>query len=206
VLAWSGGAAFFATLFTLGCFGVHGEQSIAQRYTKPEDIQPATLAYDKAYVIFAGNPVATTVSSSVEGGQTVFTFEGEGSVIDVEKYSSDESSFRFVGTETETYSPGITILRFPFEVGEEWTWGGKYKLSPEEREATAKVKTAEERLNTVAGEFMTVRVTVDLSIESGTAKPVNQKLTFWFAPKRGIVRREFQYSTTREPMPPSEDK
>ena len=35
---------------------------------------------------------------------------------------------------------------------------------------------------------------------------VEHKLVFWFAPKKGIVRREIKFSTTREPMPPVEEQ
>lgn len=200
------GAAFAATLFALGCFGPHDDGAVAQRYTKADELQPMVLPYEEAYVIFAGNPVATDVSCQAEGSETVFTFKKGEAIVDLEKYSLDDVSLKYLGSEYDSYDPGLTILRFPFEVGDEWTWTGKYKNGPEPHEATAKVKTAQERLNTVVGEFATVRVTVELEIASGTPKPVEHKLVFWLAPKKGIVRREIKFSTTREPMPPVEEQ
>lgn len=203
----SGGAALAAILFTLGCLGGSSSNSVAQSYQKIDEIQPTALPYERAYVIFAGNPVPTQCSSVRGEGTVEFSFQNEvGTVFDVERYEFDEGAFRFVGTGFESYNPGIPILRFPFDVGEEWTWAGTYESGTDAREATAKVRTANERLNTVVGEFATVRTTVDLSIESGAAKPVEHKLVFWTAPKKGIIRREMKFGTTREPMPPVEEE
>jgi hypothetical protein len=42
---------------------------------------------------------------------------------------------------------------------------------------------------------------VELTVETGSKEKHKHKLTFWFVPKRGVFRREFELSTTREPMP-----
>ena len=201
-----GGAAVAAALFLLGCLGSNEEGPSTQTYSKIEDIQPTAVPYARAYVIFTGTPIPTDVVAEQKDGEFELRCESEGAVIDLEKYAFDDASFKFVGTGSETFDPGIPILRFPLEVGDEWTWGGSYLTGADAREATAKVKTAQERLNTVMGEFSTVRVTVELAIQSGTPKPVEHKLVFWFAPKKGIVRREIKFSTTREPMPPVEEQ
>ncbi len=198
----SSGAAFFVALGILGCLKASGQQSdVAKRYATLNELQPQSVPYQGAYLIFGGVPVETKVRTESNDGKTTLFFESNGAVLDEERYAHDETTFRYLGNQDEGFEPGITLLRFPFDVGEEWTWSGTYRLGPESRKAEATCKSSSQRLNTVAGEFATVRIAVELKIESGAKDPVTQKLTFWFAPKRGVVRREFQYSTTREPMP-----
>jgi hypothetical protein len=201
----SGGAVFALSFAVLGCLNVQGKSvEVAKRYGSADELQPDAVPYKDAFLIFGGKPVATTLTASKKEGGISFRFETSDATLDEENYEFDSTTFRYAGNEGESFDPGIPLLRFPFDVGEDWTWAGTYRLGPEDRKATAVITTVSERLNTVAGEFGTVRSTVELSIESGTDEPVKQKLTFWFAPKHGVVRREFQYGTTREPMPPKE--
>lgn len=195
-------AALALALGVVGCFHTEGQgTAVSKRYASSNELQPGTVPYDDAYLIFGGVPVETKLTSKHGEGTFAMFFESNGAVIDEERYGFDDTTFRYLGNQDEAFEPGITLLRFPFDVGESWSWSGTYKLGPEKRKAEAAIKTSSQRLNTVAGEFDTVQVSVVLKIESGAVEPVTQKLTFWFAPKHGIVRREFQYSTTREPMP-----
>jgi hypothetical protein len=202
---YAGGAVFALSVVVLGCLNASGQPAqVSQRYTKSEDLQPYAVPYEDAYVIFGGHPVETTVSAQRSEGNIELQFICFDRALDEERYSFDDTAFRYVGSVEDTFEPGIPLLRFPLEVGDEWTWAGTNQFGGQERAATADVTTSQDRLNTVAGEYGTVKVAVQLSIESGSAKPVSRLLTFWFAPKRGVVRREFEWSTTREPMPPKE--
>jgi hypothetical protein len=202
---YTGGAVFALCLAVLGCLRASGQSAaVSQRYVKSDELQPGATPYSEAYVIFGGHPVPTTVTAERQDGNVVLRFIAFDRAMDEERYALDETTFRYLGNVEDAFDPGIPLLRFPLDVGDKWTWSGTNVLGGQVRKASADVSTSQDRLNTVAGEFDTVRVAVQLSIESGSAEPVSRLLTFWFAPKRGVVRREFEMSTTREPMPPKE--
>jgi hypothetical protein len=202
---YTGGAVFALCLAVLGCLRASGQSAdVSQRYVKSEELQPEAVPYSDAYVIFGGFPVETTVTAQREEGNVELRFIAFDRAMDEERYAFDKTTFRYVGNVEDAFDPGIPLLRFPLDVGDKWTWSGTYVFGGQERKASANVSTSQDRLNTVAGEYGTVRVAVQLSVESDSAEPVSRLLTFWFAPKRGVVRREFEMSTTREPMPPKE--
>jgi hypothetical protein len=197
-----GSVVFAGSLAVLGCLSGSGQgTSASQHFAKIGDMQPFVEPYAHAYIL-TGSPVETEVKAAKSAGQIRFDFLLYGSAIDEEIYSYDDTSFRYVGSRLEEFDPGIPLFKFPFTVGDKWEWSGVYRTGGIERKSTATIATVAERLATVGGEFSTVRVNVELSLESGAQEKAERKLTFWCAPKRGIVRREFQFGTTREPMPP----
>ena len=200
-ILWTGGAVFAASFAFLGCLKANSEQ-VAKRYESAEELQPYATPYENAFLIAAGSPIETTVTANRADGRVEFLFTSNGVVLENEVYEYDVKSFRFMGKSSDQFTPGIPLLHFPLNLGDDWTWSGTNHFGKTDRKASATIKTREEKLNTVAGEFGTVRVDVSLSIESGSAKPVERLLSFWFAPRKGIVRREFENDYTREPMPP----
>ena len=191
-----GAATFAASLGVLGCWNSADGGQDPARFVKSDEIRAHMLPYDQAYLIYGGTPVQASVQVVNRPGEVEFSFEAHGEILDRELYSYDETTFRYRGSGDETYTPGIPLLRFPLEVGDSWTWAGTFTWGDRDRRATANISTASERLNTLAGEFGTVAVTVVVEVESGNP----YELLFWFAPERGLVRREFANNTTREPM------
>lgn len=177
----------------------HGE--VAGRYERNSQINPQRLPYSDAYFLPVGIIVETVMSSDESPGAVDFALTSKGTLIDVEHYRYDETSFNYIGNDDETFEPGIPLLKYPFSVGDEWKWSGLYKFGGKDRKASAKIKTTSEVLNTVVGQFSTIKVTADLEIESGIGSIVQFPLVFWIAPDKGIIKREFPYSGTREPMP-----
>ncbi len=196
-----GGTVFAGSLGVLGCLKGTGHSTGHQQFSKIGDMQPFVEPYSHAYIL-TGSPVATEVKTSKSQGHLRLDFMLHGSALDEEIYVYDDAFFRYTGSRLEEFDPGIPLLKFPFSVGDKWTWKGEYRTGGTVRKASAEIKTSPEKLATVGGEFSTVRTDVILSMESGSQTMATRKLTFWFAPKRGIVRREFQDGTTREPMPP----
>ena len=41
-------------------------------------------------------------------------------------------------------------------------------------------------------------------VDAGSDSPHKHKLIFWIVPKKGVVKREFEYGMAREPMPAKE--
>ncbi len=197
-----GAAVFAVSLGVLGCLN-SSEQDVgpSQYFAKIGDVQPYVEPYSRAYIL-TGSPVPTDLRTEKAPGSVRFYFMLHGSSIDEEFYTYDDSYFRYTGNRQEEFDPGIPLLKFPFTVGDKWDWSGKYRTGGTERDATAQISTSPVKLTTVGGAFSTVRVEVALSFESGGAERAKRKLTFWFAPKRGVVRREIQDGMTREPMPP----
>jgi len=199
-LIGAGAVTFVASAAVLGCFNSASADQTPMRFTKIDDMRPHVLPYDEANIIYGGTPVKATVRAVNRPGEVDFYFEAHDRVFDKELYSYDESTFRYRGNSDETYTPGIPLLRFPFDVGDSWTWAGTFNWGGRDRDAEAKISTASERLNTLAGEFSTVVVTVEVEVESGGPEPAPYELKFWFVPEYGLVRREFAYGTTREPI------
>ena len=202
-LIGAGAAAFVASVGVLGCLKSENRGQSPERFANSDEMRAHALPYDQAYIIYGGTPVQASIQAVNRPGEVDFNLEAHDQVLDRELYSYDDKSFRYRGSNTESYSPGIPLLRFPFEVGDSWTWAGTFNWGGRDRDAQANISTASERLNTLAGEFGTVAVTVEVEVESGGSEPAVYELLFWFAPERGLVRREFAHSTTREPMAPT---
>lgn len=197
-----GAAAFAVSLSALGCFGAHEPPSKgAQSFSKMSDMQPFVEPYANAYIL-AGQPVETELKCEKAPGTVQFDFVAYGTLIDRESYAYDDDTFRYLGSEVDAFVPGIPLLKFPFTVGDKWDWTGEYQGAGRVVKSSAEVTTEAEVLKTVAGEFSTVKVEVQIARESGAKEPAMWRHTFWFAPKRGIVRREIEFGMAREPMPP----
>jgi hypothetical protein len=202
-----GGSVFAVSLGVLGCLRT-AANGASQHYAKIDDLQPYVEPYSRAYIL-TGSPVETKVVTEKAPGEVSFKFfalsqSTDEEPLDDESYTYGEDAFCYAGNMGEQYEPDLPLLKFPLKVGDSWDWKGTHVLGGVERKATAKVTTSHDMLNTVAGEFSTVRSVVELAIETGTKDKSKYKLTFWFAPKKGVVRREFEFSTTREPVPPKE--
>lgn len=206
-LALTVGAAAIAVLLSaLGCLGGHAESpKAAQSFAKMSDMQPYVEPYPNAYIL-AGQAVETELECQKSPGAVKFDFTAYGTLIDQENYAYDDTTFRYVGNEVDTFVPGIPLLKFPLTVGDKWDWSGEYRGAGRVLKSTAEVTTEPELLKTVAGEFTTVRVDVQIARESGAKEPAMWRHTFWFAPKRGVVRREIEFGFVREPMPLKEQR
>lgn len=198
-------AALTATVATL-FIGCSQKPDVSNTQYTAQDMQAHKLPYTKAYINYGGSLAETNVSAVNRSGEVDFLFMVDGTLHERESYKYDDESFRFAGDAGDKYSPGITLLKFPFNAGDEWTWSGAYRIGDQEdKSASAKITTSSERLATLAGEYDTVMVVVDLEIESGSINPVHKELKFWFVPGTGLIRREIEHSTSREPMQPRPD-
>ena len=199
-----GAAALIATLAVLGIGCSQKADGKTARYDA-KSMQAHKLPYTEAYINYAGTLSEAKMSAVNRSGEVDFLFMIDGTLHEKESYKYDDESFRFTRCNDEIYSPGLTLLQFPFNAGDEWTWSGLYRIGDRDRKASAVIKTSSERLYTLAGEFDTVLVVCELEIESGSIEPVYKELKFWFVPGKGLIRRESQHSPSREPMEPRQD-
>lgn len=124
-----------------------------------------------------------------------------GELFEEERYSNPAGAFGLVNAAGETYEPPIPLLKFPMHVGDKLKWDGKMLTGPVGRNASARVTSSEDKLEVGADRVRALLVEVELKISGGGPNPALRRLSFWFVPGKGLLRREFGVSTTREPPP-----
>lgn len=187
-------------VLTISCRG-GSQYAVATSYKSNDEIKPYTQPYSDAYLLFGSATLETKLVTKVTPGSVQYDFLKGDTLIDKEQYRYNEKEFQYVGNENEVFTPGIPLLKYPFNVGDSWEWAGTYRWANLEREAVAIIKTQKEKIGTVIGEFDTIKVSVELTISAEMKTPSIQSFIFWIAPNKGIVQREFQNSGSREPMP-----
>lgn len=197
---WSLIASF---VLLAGC-GEHaaetGQAQPAGRLLTAEQLNPRHLAFSQARLILGGTEVPVQLETEEDRGKLKVRVLAKGVVVEVEDYVLDANTFRFAGVGGEAFSPPITLLKFPMRSVGEWTWGGTIVSDPISRAAQARVVSSDETINTPAGQFEAVRVEVELAIDAGAPQKAERKLTFWFVPGQGLIKREFGASSTRVPV------
>jgi hypothetical protein len=189
----------------LATFGLTG---CAARYSPDE--APVSLAewrpdhppYVRANLVLSGTVVPVQVTASRQGDQVRLRLDAHGETLEEELYRLDGDAFRMEYAVGERFDPPVTLMQSPVRPGETWEWAGTLSVGPLSRRATANVVTSREELNLPGGPYDALRVNVTLSLDSGKATPAVRELRFWFAKGRGLVRREFGASSTREPAGP----
>lgn len=188
----------------VGCPHKQPDPPEGDKFTTLADVRPDALPYQDASIILAGSPMEATLEEKREGDDVHFFIRMHGEVMEHERYRLTHNQFSFVGLGEESYEPPITLLTFPLTTGQTWEWKGEMRLGPLTKPAQATVTTASDTLNLAAGRFDAILVVVALSIDAGTNEQAKRELKFWFDPGKGIVRREFAASSTREPRPPAD--
>jgi hypothetical protein len=164
------------------------------------DLGPDASPGTRAKLMMGGTPMDVEVKTTASEG--VFNIElwYGGEVFETEGYQSQSDNFALVNAAGETYEPPIALLRFPMNVGDSWDWKGKMMTGPVAHDAEATVTTSSDKVDMGGSQADAVRVDLDLRMDSGTDKPALRRLEFWFVKGKGVVKREFGSSTSREPL------
>lgn len=168
-------------------------------FINAQSISADKLPYTNARLILAGTEVPVTLKRIQSGSRVLFEIVAKSEVLEEEIYLSDDKAFRFASLTGETFEPAIPLIRYPMTVGESWDWSGSAGLGPTVKPATARITSSMEKLNLVTGVAECVRVTAELEVKTGQSGISKRPLKFWIEPGKGIVKREFAYSSTREP-------
>jgi hypothetical protein len=168
-------------------------------FASQDSITPDALPYTNARLLLAGTEVKVTMTRRASPGQVIFDLSARDVVLESEKYLSDDKAFSFVGLSDETFQPAIPLVVYPFSIGDDWTWSGTANLGPNSKPAEAKLTCLPEKLNLPGGVYDCVLVTADVIVQASRGVPSKRTLKFWFQPKSGLVKREFGFSSTREP-------
>jgi len=180
---------------------VQEKPKAAKVYATSDLIVPDGLPYSTARLILAGKSLPVEMSRVKKGDSVDFNLVCKKEVLEVEHFQSDDKSFRFAGLSDEAFVPPIPLVRYPFTVGETWDWAGTAGLGPNTKQATAGLLSSEETINLSGGVNECVLVTANLVVETPGGTNSKRTLKFWIQPMKGVVKREFGFSSTREPRP-----
>lgn len=166
------------------------------------ELLPDALYQPKATLNYGGTPVVVEMTRSTSGQEVRFELSAHGEVLETEVYQSTTSEFALVSID-EKFVPPLPLLKFPMTLGEPWDWKGELVAGGVRHRAEASISSSSEQLFlTKTGGVSTVKIHVELKIDSKTSTPAKRHLTFWFARGKGIVKREVGTATSREPAVP----
>ena len=104
----------------------------------------------------------------------------------------------------EEYVPPIPVLEFPLKVGGppiRWSGTLSSELSP--HHATARIVISTDKVAVGDGAVSTIRSDVEIDIDPLNRTPATQRrLSFWFEPGKGLIKRQFGATSAREPAGP----
>ena len=168
-----------------------------------EALHPEVAPGTKAMLKLAGVNVPVQVKYVSEGKKLTVLLIAHGEVFERESYEFDAESFRLREAADGNYAPSLELLKFPMHVGDKWTWSGRMETGGISRPTKATVSINNNKLYVGTVGHETVQSTVDLEIFADAGRPpTKRKLTFWFVPNKGLIRREFGTESVREPVTP----
>ena len=167
----------------------------------PKSFAADMLPYENAALILAGKPLPVKMSSKRSGEVLIFKLDAFGQTVEEEVYRLSDRSFSVERVSDELYDPPIPLIEYPAHSGERYEWAGEMVSGEQSRQAKANIELLGDRLNMFGGQFESLHVMVNLQMESGGPDPAVRTMSFWFVPGKGMVKREFGFSSTREPAP-----
>lgn len=189
--------------FVLSCQPRVGKESPdlkpSMRFSNAASLEPGALPYSKASLILAGTSYPVEVRRNVSGERITFDFLSHGEAVDRETYVLDTHAFQIVQGAGLTYEPAIPLVLFPMSVGDQWEWKGEVLDGSDRQAAKASMTSETESLNLESGFYDGFKVSVSLKLGS-SEPPIEKRMSFWFVPKQGIVKREFGTTSTRGPI------
>lgn len=194
-----------------GCLAKKGSVDVAAQQEPPapriltlesaDDLKLDALPYIQGQLILAGTVIPIELQLKRKGSEIHYLLLASGQQIEEEIYELGPSELLLRNASGESFTPPIPILRFPMSAGRSWDWSGKMASGPTPpRQASAQVTSEGVTLNVPGGPYSSVLVRVKLEIESGGPSAAERHLSFWFAQRAGLVKREFGSSSTREPV------
>lgn len=197
-------AAFLTATIVVGCAQTAGQGDITS-------LNVDSLPYKKGAIVMAGSSIGVDLALKRDGEDILFVPSTHGTVLDmeIERYRKTPQGVLLVIAGGESYVPPIPLLKPGFSIGQIWNWDGEVLLARSgtvdpaqstKQKASATISLGQEQLNIPTGPFDALKINVELLIHDGTKPPAKRALVFWIDPKRGVVKREFAYSSTRIPV------
>lgn len=173
------------------------------------ELKPETVP-GKSQLILSGHAIPVELETAKNPPQTVYFWKAHGETIDTEIYELYPDRYKLRAAVSEGFDPPIVLVQNAISQGQSWNWKGEVVLMSGEtmltgdnvrRPAEATVAVQEERINVLGGPYDAFRVTVNLKIMEGARAAKPRKLQFWFVKGKGLVKRVFDETSTREPAP-----
>jgi hypothetical protein len=162
------------------------------------DLKPAALISGKQELVLGGTKLPVTVQSSNSNGIYEIDLMANDVAIDKEVYDVHPDVFNISSMGEETFNPPLSILKNQTHIGDSWTWTGKLD-SGMKRDCRANISSHSEKLFG-SEQADAIVVVVELKMDSGGPTPAERQLRFWFAPGKGLLKREFGSGSVREPV------
>lgn len=198
------GAALAVLLF--GCLRSPGglEAGPGRLLADASAVRPDRLAAEEIEFRIGDTAIPARLVRKEEGDTVRFEILAADERVEEEVYRVSAREFALRAAAGETFEPPVPLLRFPFRIGDRWSWQGTIESGGRRREASAAIETAGEKLELSTGSFETLRVRVDFAMPSGGPEPARRTSLFWFDLKEGgSVKRSFGFGSAREPRSPS---
>lgn len=135
-----------------------------------------------------GTPVEVEVKSNSNGLDRIIIVESHGKTLEKEQYRITAKKFELIEAAGERFSTPIPLLEFPLRIGDQYDWKGKLVTNSGSVPADAVITTENRILSRKDKSDQAVLVTVKLKLEK---EETDRRLSLWFIPKEGLVRREF---------------
>lgn len=186
------------TAALLGCGCDKGARSQGPSLRDSAVFKPDSLPGEKAKLVLAGTELPVEVKRRSEGKEVVLELWAHDEIVQQERYLSEPAAFSLLRAGGEHYDPALPLLKFPMNVGDAWEWKGQLTAGDIHRPATAKITSASAQVYVPEPETA-VKVSVEITLDSGAPTPAMRTLTFWFVEGRGVIKREFGAGSAREP-------
>lgn len=165
-----------------------------------QQIQPATAPETPSELSLGGTHLPVKVVANEAKGKLDFKMIAHDVVIDSEAYDVQSDKFSLVTMGGENVQPPIPLLKSPMHVGDKWNWEGKI-TSGTPHATKAVISSRSDKLYVADKQLDAIVVEVNLLMESGGPTPAERRLSFWFVPGKGMVKREFGSGSVRQPVP-----
>ena len=161
--------------------------------------KPDALAYPEARIIISGKPLDITWTREEKEGRVTFRALSEGRTVEEEVYQILDGNLDLIKIGDMEFVPPIRLFKNPVLLEDAWKWTGTAKGMAESLRAEAKLTSDEERLNKAGGPYDSIRTEVRLTLISPEGTRRDRNMTFWVVDGRGIVCRDLDQFSTREP-------
>ena len=165
-----------------------------------QELKPETAPADGSELRLGGTHLPVKIVATNEQGKLTFKMMAHDVVLDTEVYDVQSDKFSLVTMGYETAEPPIPLLKSPMHVGDKWEWEGKIN-SGNPHATKAVISSRPDKLYIQDKQLDSIVVEVNLSMDSGAPTAAQRRLSFWFVPGRGLVKREFGSGSIRQPAP-----
>lgn len=164
-----------------------------------KDLMPASVPPDPTELSLGGTHLPVKIVSTSKDGKLKMDFVAHDVVVDTETYDVQTDKFSLVAMGQELVDPPLPLVKSPMRVGDKWNWEGKI-TSGNPHASKAVISSRPDKLYIADKQMDAVVVEVNLAMESGGPAPAERRLTFWFVPGKGVVKREFGSGSIRQPV------